>query len=156
MRPSSAKAKGRRLQQRAAADLVTALGLEPDDVVSRSTGANGTDLLLSPAAQAVFPFAVECKNTERLNVWAAWAQAMGNAGHRLPLVLAARNRTEPLAIVRWSDLLRLVAGQGGPGTGDLPSERATSLGRLLAPRTGLPSECDRGNTVGQPTTQRNA
>lgn len=109
MKTSSAKAKGRRLQQRIAADIVQAFGLSPDDATSRSTSAPGTDVLLSPAAQAVFPWAVEAKNVERLNVWQAFAQAEGNAKPGLaPLLVMSRNRcAEPLVVLTWSAFLKL-------------------------------------------------
>lgn len=113
MRPSSAKAKGRRLQQRVAADIVGACGLEADDVTSRSSGATGTDVLLSPAARRAFPYAVECKNVEALNVWKSFEQAMANAAKEklAPLLVACRNHTEPLAILRWADFLKLVGAE---------------------------------------------
>lgn len=70
MKPSSAKAKGRKLQQQVR-DLIleTFSDLEPDDVRSTSMGAGGEDVLLSPLARRKFPFSVECKNQ----------QAFGNA-----------------------------------------------------------------------------
>lgn len=110
MRPQSAKAKGRRLQQRVAADIVAALGLEPDDVVSRSSGANGTDVMLSPAARRVFPYAVECKCVEALNVWASMQQACSNCPpESTPLLIVSRNKTEPLAVLPWTAFLKLAA-----------------------------------------------
>ena len=109
MRPASAKAKGRRLQYRVRDDLQQALRLLPGDILSRSMGAAGTDLVLSPAAQARFPFAVECKNQETVALWAAFRQAEANAGTQPPLLVVARNRTPPLAVLRWSDLLALLA-----------------------------------------------
>lgn len=112
MKSASAKAKGRRLQQRVAADIVRTFLLQPGDATSRSSGATGTDVLLSPAAQAVFPFAVECKNVERVNVWDAMAQSEANSDGHLPLVVLSRNAVkEPLAVVRWVDLLSLVAAR---------------------------------------------
>ncbi len=65
MRTSSAKAKGRRLQQKVR-DLIleTFSELEEDDVRSTSMGASGEDVLLSPLARKKFPFSVECKNVE--------------------------------------------------------------------------------------------
>lgn len=114
MRPSSCKAKGRRFQQELAAAIVSACGLTADDVTSRSSGAAGTDLLLSPAARAVFPYAVEAKNVESLNVWAAFTQAAANGTKtRLtPLLCIRRNKQEPLVILRLPDFLALVAERG--------------------------------------------
>ena len=108
MKSSSAKAKGRRLQQwvrdRMLA-LVPALGA--NDVVSRSSGAGGTDLILSPRAFSYFPFACECKNVERVNVWAAYAQACAHKDDGQPVVFLSRNHSKPLAVVdaEWFLLL---------------------------------------------------
>lgn len=100
MKPSSAKRKGRRLQQWVRNRLLTLVPtLGDNDVVSRSSGAGGTDLILSPAAFARFPFAVECKNVEQLNVWAAYAQAEANCDGGMPLVVISRNRKAPLVVV---------------------------------------------------------
>ena len=109
MRTSSAKAKGRRLQQRVVADLLATFPtLTPDDITSRSMGAGGSDVLLSPAAAYLFPYAVECKNTERLALWESWTQASANAGDlRAPLLVVSRNRTSPLAVQDWADFLAL-------------------------------------------------
>jgi len=55
--------------------------------------------MLSPAARLLFPYSIECKNTETLNVWAAWKQACANAGEHEPLLIIKRNRAQPLAVV---------------------------------------------------------
>ena len=65
MKTSSCKAKGRTLQKYIVSVLVRlAKVLEPDDVVSRPMGSGGTDILLSPKAQKVFPISIESKNTK--------------------------------------------------------------------------------------------
>ncbi|HET7111699.1 MAG TPA: hypothetical protein VFI41_12575 [Gemmatimonadales bacterium] len=112
MKPSSAKAKGRRLQQQLAKDVERAFGLAEGDVLSRSSGATGTDLILSPAATKVFPYAVEAKNQERVNVWQSWTQANANGTARLtPLLIVSRNGISvPLAILAWDDFLTLNGG----------------------------------------------
>jgi hypothetical protein len=121
MKPSSAKAKGRRLQQQLAKDVERAFGLAEGDVLSRSSGATGTDLILSPAAARIFPFAVEAKNQERVNIWQAWKQASANSRSGVarssgttpisPLLVISRNGTQhPLAILAWEDFLTLSGG----------------------------------------------
>lgn len=55
--------------------LATFPALQPDDIRVTPSGTPGPDLQLSPAAQRVFPFAVESKNHEALNIWAALKQA---------------------------------------------------------------------------------
>lgn len=62
MKTSSAKAKGRKLQQHVRDVLLEAFPtLEPDDVKSTSMGAQGEDVQLSPAARKLMPIAVETK-----------------------------------------------------------------------------------------------
>lgn len=110
MRPQSAKAKGRRLQQYVVAKILEWFPhLHPDDVTSRSMGAGGTDVLLSKEAQFVFPFGTECKNVEAFNIWAALAQAETNAGRGLAgLVVFKRNNTEVYCAMRFDVLLGLL------------------------------------------------
>jgi hypothetical protein len=99
MRASSAKSKGRRLQQWVRSLLIKTFDLEEDDVHSRSMGAGGEDIMLSPKARVIFPYSVECKNQERLNLWEAWKQAEANAGGYEPLLIIKRNRQKPLVVV---------------------------------------------------------
>jgi hypothetical protein len=79
MKPRSAKAKGRKLQNNVR-DLIQEHfpQLHPDDVVSTQMGGSGVDIQLSPAARKVFPYSIECKNTEKLNIWEALKQAETN------------------------------------------------------------------------------
>ena len=76
MKTRSAKNKGKRLQNDVR-DLIleTFTELEPDDVRSTTMGDSGEDVLLSPAARKLFPFSVECKNQEKLNIWSSLEQA---------------------------------------------------------------------------------
>ena len=62
MNTQSAKAKGRKLQQWVRDAIISACNLQADDVQSRSMGAGGEDIMLSPTARAEFPFSIECKN----------------------------------------------------------------------------------------------
>lgn len=108
MKPSSAKAKGRRLQQHVRDRIREVFGLGEDDVLSRSTSAGGEDVVLSPAARERVPFSIECKNTERLQIWKAWEQAKANAGDYEPMVVVSRNRSDVLAVVSLEKLLDLL------------------------------------------------
>ena len=113
MKPRSAKAKGRRLAVEVAQQTCCAFGLDPDDVRATPTSSPGPDLWLSPAARSRFPFAVECKNVERLNVWAALEQAQRNADGRVPLLVFSRNRSRVWAALPLDDLLALLQGRAG-------------------------------------------
>ncbi len=108
--PQSAKAKGRRFQQEIRDDLIRDLGIHEGDILSTSMGAPGLDLYLSPAARGRFPFGVECKRQERLSIPAWWRQCTTNAEAEglTPLLVFRQNRREPLAVLRWTDLLSLL------------------------------------------------
>ena len=108
--PASRKAKGRRLQQAVRQDLIDRLGIDPGDVQSTAMGQSGCDLYLSPAARERFPFGVECKAQETISLPAWWKQCESNASKvgLIPLLVFKRNREEPLAVMRWEDLLALL------------------------------------------------
>ena len=99
MKTSSAKAKGRRLQQKFMQLLIENLEIDPEDIESRSMGSSGEDLIMSKAARNKFPFSVECKNQEKLNIWSAWEQASNNKGIYEPIVVIKRNGLDPLVVL---------------------------------------------------------
>lgn len=107
MRPASAKAKGRKFQQAIAADIRRTFLLDSADAVSRPMGSGGDDIMLSAAARARFPFAVECKHVEALNLWTAFAQVVKRAT-ATPLLVFRRNHSEPMVALRWVDFLALL------------------------------------------------
>lgn len=109
MKPACAKQKGRRLQNKLAADLRGALGFSAADIKPALMSENGMDLKLSEAARRVFPFAVEAKCRESLPLWASIAQAEENAeseGLR-PLLAFKRNGSGVYVALRWQDFLEL-------------------------------------------------
>ena len=111
MTPQSAKAKGRKFQKWIRDKLIEAAeGLTKDDVRSTSMGAGGNDILLSSAGKDTYPWAIECKAQERVNVWQAYAQAEANSeGGDEPVVFLTRNRQKPLALVDAEWLIRQTA-----------------------------------------------
>ena len=88
--------------------LETFTELEPDDVRSTSMGAGGEDLQLSPAARRKFPYSVECKNVEKLNVWGAYEQAEANSGDHEPLLIMKKNRKKPLVVIDLEAFVELL------------------------------------------------
>ena len=72
-------------------------------------GAQGEDLMLSPAARAVFPYSVECKNQESINFWNAYAQAVANCGEHQPLLVLKRNRQKPVVVLDAEHFIQLAA-----------------------------------------------
>lgn len=115
MKTASCKAKGRVLQKRVAEAICTKFNLPPSDVKSLPMGANGPDIWMSQAALAKCPFVIECKNTESINLHKAFAQAVshwvagGQPQDQHPLLVHSKNRSETLAILKLSDLLKLLS-----------------------------------------------
>jgi len=99
MKTQSAKAKGRRLQQWIRDKLIEELQVHPEDIESRSMGAGGEDLIMARAAREKFPYSIECKNVEKLNVWDAYSQASENSGNYEPIVVMKKNGKKPLVVV---------------------------------------------------------
>jgi hypothetical protein len=99
MKTQSAKAKGRNLQKQVRELLIEHLGIDPEDIESRSMGAGGEDLILAKAARNLFPYSIECKNQEKVNVWSAYKQATENSKSYQPLAVIKKNRHKPLAVV---------------------------------------------------------
>ena len=79
MKTQSAKAKGRRLQQWFRDLLVSKLGIHKEDIESRSMGAGGEDLIMARSARQKFPYSIECKNQEKINIWESYKQANENS-----------------------------------------------------------------------------
>jgi hypothetical protein len=105
--PQSRKARGRKAQQQVRDRLIEVLGIDPLDIESRSMGASGADLILSKAAREKFPYAVEVKNQERLNIWDSWKQTEtnGTKDGLTPLLVIRRNRQKPLVVIDLEDFL---------------------------------------------------
>ena len=99
MKTQSAKAKGRRLQQWVRDQLIEQLDVHPEDIESRSMGAGGEDLIMARAAREKFPYSIECKNQESINIWKSYELAKENAGNYEPIVVVKRNNTKPLVLV---------------------------------------------------------
>ena len=99
MKTQSAKAKGRRLQQWFRDLLIEKLNIHPEDIESRSMGAGGEDLIMARAAREKFPYSVECKNQEKINLWVSYNQAQQNSKNHEPVVILKRNNSKPLILV---------------------------------------------------------
>ena len=108
MKTQSAKAKGRKLQQWVRDQIIEQLEVHPEDIESRSMGAGGEDLIMARAARQKFPFSVECKNVEKLNVWEAYEQAKANCNYYEPLVVMKKNQKKPLVVIDANYFISLV------------------------------------------------
>ena len=107
MKPSSAKAKGRKLQQWVVDKLVAILGFDPEDLESRPMGSQGEDIIMGRESREQFPYSIECKNQEAVNVWKAYEQAESNCKGYEPLVVIKRNRSKPLVLVDAEHFVKL-------------------------------------------------
>lgn len=109
MKTSSAKAKGRNLQKYVVSHILTMFdSLVGDDVTSRSMGAGGEDILLSPAARKLLPISIECKNRASFAIYKDYEQAKDNSKSYEPILIVKGNRQKPLAIVDLDHYLRLL------------------------------------------------
>lgn len=116
MRTASCKAKGRRACEEIREILLQyAPDLKPDDIRITSSGCTGEDLLLSPAAQEVYPFVIEAKNQERIQIWDALKQAESHAKpedvadlKKIPVLFFRRNRSKLFVALSAEHFLKLV------------------------------------------------
>ena len=99
MKTSSAKAKGRKLQQWFAQLMIKTLNLHEEDLESRPMGSQGEDIIMGRESREAFPYSIECKNQEAVNVWKAYEQCETNCKGYEPLVVIKRNRSKPLVLV---------------------------------------------------------
>lgn len=109
MKTSSAKNKGRKLQKLIVDKIrETFPWLTERDVRSTSMGKSGEDVELSEEAVKVFPFSVEAKNVEKLNIWQALEQAEGQNRDLTPLVVFKRNRSDIYCSLKLEDFMKLL------------------------------------------------
>jgi hypothetical protein len=111
MRTSSAKQKGRKLQ-----DFVRDIfrdifrnSLEKEDITSRIMGCSGTDINFSPQASKLIPFAIEAKNQEKFSINASLKQCESNTLEgRIPLLVFSKNRDDVYVALKFTDFINLI------------------------------------------------
>lgn len=112
MKPSSAKAKGRMLQQWVGQKISTVTGRPfgaDEEIASREMGQSGTDIRLIGEAKRLFPFSVECKNQQSWSVHTWAAQARKNCTEEMPwLLFAKRNHMEPVVVMDARVFFRII------------------------------------------------
>ena len=117
MSTAALKDKARRLQKQVAERIALLTGLtcgKDEDVESRPMGQTGVDIRLSPHALQLFPFSIECKNTEKWDLHGAIKQAKAN---KLPytdwLVVLGRNNTDPIIAMDMEVFFQLLERANG-------------------------------------------
>jgi hypothetical protein len=112
VKTSSCKAKGRRTCAHVRERLLFwAPDLKDGDIAVTPSGVTGVDVYLSPAAKCVYPFAIECKNQEALNIWSSLKQAQSHVKSEsdgTPLLVFTRNREDVFVALKLEDFLRLI------------------------------------------------
>lgn len=102
----SAKNKGMRLQKWVASKICDLFSLEFDNqnddsyVQSRTCGLSGTDIILRGFVKDKFIYDVECKNTEKINLYKNIEQAKQNTEvGREWLLVHKKNHSKPIVIL---------------------------------------------------------
>lgn len=114
MKPQSAKAKARRLQDAVYEILIEHFKgqLDPDDLRTAIMGESGEDIKRSPLAKKVLPFSFECRNREKINIWSSLEQAEKNASEDdTPVLAFKRNRSEIYVALKFKDFLKMLGGK---------------------------------------------
>lgn len=108
MNSRSCKNKGQRLSKEVKETLLKAFSdLLSDDIIVTPSGVPGEDLRLSPRARELFPYSVECKCQERLNIWEALEQGENNAKGHIPVLIFRRNRSKTYICLEFEKFLKL-------------------------------------------------
>jgi len=100
MKTSSAKAKGRALQDWTRDILKSLFKFTDDDVKCAVMGETGEDVkLISKRARKKFPFSIECKNRETFKTLYAQYEQSKSHSDREGLLIIKMNRKKPLVIL---------------------------------------------------------
>lgn len=113
IKTSSAKAKGRKLQNTIRDTILTSFpALSPEDVRSCPMGSNGQDIWLSEAARAAFPYSVEAKARKGVSlIYDAMEQADKAANGLNPVAIVKADRKAPLVVMTMDHFFALVTGE---------------------------------------------
>jgi hypothetical protein len=111
---SSAKGKGMSFQRRVC-EMISELIDIPytkDDtslISPRTSGCNGTDIILRGKAHKKFPFACECKASESLSLVSAISQARANITDEQGYIIFHKKKAllEPIVIMDWGTFERV-------------------------------------------------
>jgi hypothetical protein len=112
MKIQSAKNKGRRLTAYIREKLLEWApdDLKPGDIQVPAGSQPGADLWLSPKAKEIYPFCIEAKNTETIQIWAAYKQAERHKKDpaEIPIVVYTRNHADVMVTLKFDDFLKLI------------------------------------------------
>jgi len=124
---SSAKGKGRNLQYWICEQISKFTGIpykQSDDqclIHSREMGQHGQDIILRGDALKLFPYSVESKSSEQLDLVGTIEQAKANtyAGTNWLIVHKRKALAEPIVIMEWETFMEaLIGNKKRPKKGD--------------------------------------
>jgi len=110
MKIASAKQKGRKMVRKVRDMILKHFDhLDSEEIYTPAGSQGGEDLAFSPVLRKLFPFSVEIKCQEKLNVHAAYRQAKENSKGVTPIVIFSRNRADVFCMLRFDDFLNSIA-----------------------------------------------
>ena len=113
---SSAKSKGRELQNWACRKISELLGIpwgKDELIASREASQAGTDVRLIGEAKTRFPFSVECKRCESWAIPAWIKQAKANQAKGTDwLLIVKKNREDPIVVMDANAFFELLSREG--------------------------------------------
>lgn len=105
---SSAKAKGRRLQDWIKQKLCDTLSIPTTEVRTAIMGESGADVTIHSTHSQKFLYKIECKNQEGMkNLYRAFQQTVSHKGTGEPLLFIKSNHERVLAVVDAEYFIRL-------------------------------------------------
>ncbi len=117
IKPSSAKAKGRRLQQQARDKILSLFPMLTDqDVRSTGMGQSGEDIQMASQARRLFPYSIECKALKNIAIYKFVDQCVANCPSGAePLVIIKADRRKPLAVIDMDHFFELISRKDPDG-----------------------------------------
>ena len=115
MKTSSKKAKGRLLQNKVVTKVLNMMNMYynigEDQIRPAIMCESGVYIKMTNKAKQVFPFSIECKNQEHLNIWSALKQAESNTYEgTYPMLVFKRNRSEIYCVLKFDDFIKIYFG----------------------------------------------
>ncbi len=133
MKRRSAKQKGKRAVFETRDLLLQhAAHLREEDIQKPIGSRKGADLVFSSKAKETYPFTVEVKNQERLNIWEALEQSENHCAETelKPLLVFRRNHSPLYVTLRFEDFLNLIRA----ARGTIPQEKLPDLTVAASPQ----------------------
>lgn len=108
--PQSRKAKGRNLQKQIVKMFEEQFPELEGNLFSRSMGASGTDVYFSRDFENRFPYSIEAKCQESINIWESLEQAKANASliSPIPLLIFKRAHSDIYVTLPFTNFLQII------------------------------------------------